>query len=109
MVKIFLLSALLSFAWAQTKDVSQGTGCFATLYPEENYQGSGTVVADGVDLPEWNKDVGSIIVGPKARLILYGRTYWKDRDYTIAPATKVKSVDTLPWNDVESLKLECVP
>lgn len=98
-------------------ELSQGTGCYATLFQEPGFRGKQITVFDGVDIPEmkfsdgsnWTGKVKSIIVGPKARLILYGQTFWKDRDYTIAPSTRIQSIETYPWNDVESLQLKCVP
>ena len=109
MIKILFFSFLISFAWADVTDTSQGTGCYASLYSESNFLGKKTIIFDGIDIPEWDKQVKSIIVGPKARLILYGKTFWKDRDYTIAPTTRVKNVETFPWNAVRSIKLDCVP
>lgn len=96
-------------AKATSFEDARATGCWATLFNLGDYQGEQITVYDGSDLPEMNIKVKSIMVGPKARLILYGRTFWKDRDYTIAPATRVRSVETLPWNSVRSLKLSCVP
>lgn len=99
-----------------TFDTAQGTGCWATLYDRPGYEGREITLYDGVDLPEmevgetdWTGKVKSIITGPKARLILYGEEFWSDRDYTVLPSTRVRSMKTLPWNEVESLKLQCVP
>lgn len=87
-----------------TFDSSQGTGYWETLY-------------DAVDLPElkfsdghnWTGRIQSAITGPKARLVLYGDKFWKDRDYAILPSTRAETFEKLPWNQVESVRLSCVP
>lgn len=98
-----------------TVAVARGTGCWATLYDKNHFQGDKITLFDGVDLPEmkfsdgenWRGRVESLQVGPKAELTLFGEPFWTDQDYIVKPGAQVAIMSNLPWDYVESLKLRC--
>lgn len=99
-----------------TVTVSQSTGCWATLFDENNFKGDSLTLMGDNQLPNlrmkdgssWEGRIDSVAVGPKADLVLYGKENYKDVDSGFGPGTKTADLDHLPIGDsVESLKIAC--
>lgn len=99
-----------------TIEVPQSSGCWATIYDGLNFQGrsltlmganqlNNLLLSDGTN---WEGQIDSLIVGPKAQLTLYGNENYKDTDHVFGANTKTADLEKLPiGDDIESLKIAC--
>ncbi|MFP5387506.1 MAG: hypothetical protein ACLGHN_15620 [Bacteriovoracia bacterium] len=88
-------------------------GCWATLFEEEDFQGSNLTLFEGDDLSEieystgplWREKLKSLTTGPTAQLTLYSKENFKGQQYIIPPSS---NFSPLPWIYVNSLKIRCL-
>lgn len=88
--------------------------CWATLYNEEFFRGSGLTVFNGHDVenlefsagPVWREKIRSIVTGPTGTLYLYSQEDHEGKRYVVGPGEHLKKI---PWSDFKSFKLTCVP
>lgn len=94
------------------------TDCWARIYERESFQGRTALLVGyttwAQSLPEgwpaWTGNIGSVRVGPGARLILYGEPYFVDEDHTVTGGVSVRDLPEAPIGDrIESIKLLCDP
>lgn len=59
---------------------------------------------------DWNDDIESLIVGPKARACFYEEQDYDSERLCLEPGQRVADLDTYDLDDdIESLTIECVP
>lgn len=89
------------------------TGCWVTLYSEENFRGDAVTIAGPrelpeLDFPEWNGRVRSLEVGPNAGAVLFGGKNFQDQDFIFIGGYREPNLEHLPeWDRLESLKVTC--
>jgi hypothetical protein len=95
----------------------QESGCWATLYDNVELTGARLTLFDDVELSQlrlpdgsdWRGRVRSLQVGPDARVHLYGGPNFQDRAFAVAPARSLDGTITLPFTEIQSIRVTCVP
>lgn len=100
-----------------TSDLAERTGCWAKVYDGLNFTGRNMTLVEGMDLPnlefssfgydDWEGDIDSVVVGPKAKLTLYGGENFTDPDKSIGPNSRISSLSKPNFDDIESIKMTC--
>jgi hypothetical protein len=94
----------------------QASGCWATIYENVGLTGPRITLYDDVELrnlqlpdgSDWQGRVRSIQAGPDARVHLYGSANFVDREFSIAPGRSLQGTVSLPFTQVQSLRITCV-
>lgn len=102
-----------------TAKQAEGSGCWAKIYDGENYTGRTMTLAGEQSLPnlefgeglfDWEGDIDSIVVGPKATLTLYNDENYADKKRELKANEKVGDLHKTIFSEgVESMKLTCTP
>lgn len=96
---------------------SLGGGCWARFFDGENFEGDPLTLVGPVDLPNmkfhqrfyWG-GLDSVIVGPKATVIIYDDENYRDRNATLKPGDHIGNLDDQKlglFEDIESIKISC--
>ena len=99
-------------------DASLADGCWAEIYEDDDFdQSDPHIVLKGPfeaaslkDLAgrNWNNDIESIVMGPRATMYAYKDKDFKDTEIVFAPNQRVKDLSEVKMsNDIESLRLKC--
>jgi len=99
-------------------DASLVDGCWAEIYEDDDFdQDDPHVILKGPfesatlkDLAgrNWNNDIESIVMGPRATMYAYKDKDFKDTEIVFAPNQRVKNLSEVKMkNDIESLRLKC--
>ena len=95
---------------------AESTGCWVKIYDGHNYSGRTLTLMGAQSLPhlefgagfDWEGDIDSIVVGPKAKLTLYEDELYVDRKGELKPNEKVADLHkSIASEGVESLMLSC--
>jgi len=96
--------------------VAEGTGCWAKIHDGGNYTGRTLTLIGKQSLPnlefgvgsDWEGDIDSVEVGPKATLTLYDDENYEDDSRELAPNTRVPDLHQALFDEgIESMKLIC--
>lgn len=107
---IMLAPSIIAF------DTQLASGCWARLYTAENYLGDVISLAGPIDVPDtrvgaldWGRKYHSVIVGPKATLMVYNNELYMNRAAAFTPGQRVPDLDEDLgfFENIESLKLSC--
>lgn len=99
-----------------TVSFAESTGCWVKLYDGENFTGRSLTLMGAQSLPnlefgigyDWEGDIDSVLVGPKARLALYDDEDYTDDRRDLAENARVADLHkTLFDEGVESMSLTC--
>lgn len=100
-------------------DQAMASGCWARLYDSTDFKGNMLTLSGPVDIPsmesgriagfEWDRNFDSVMVGPKATLMV-----WQGNDYTESSTTfrsnqRVLDLDARMgfFEDIKSVKVSC--
>ena len=99
-----------------TATVAESNGCWARIHDGQNYTGRTLTLMGEQSLPnlefgqgyDWEGDIDSIEVGPKARLVLYEDENYGDKKRELKANEKVADLHKTIFSEgVESMKLMC--
>ena len=81
-------------------DAQRAGGCWARLYPDENYKGDVLLLAGPLDVPkarvgdfDWGRKYESLVVGPDAILTVYDNEFFKDKAATFEQGKRAPKLD----------------
>lgn len=95
---------------------AESSGCWARIFDEVNYGGRALTLMGAQALPnlefgegnDWEGDIDSVQVGPKARLALFDDEDFTDDKRDLGPNTKVAEVHKSLFDEgIESIRLSC--
>lgn len=100
-------------------DEAMAKGCWARMYDSTNFSGSMLTLSGPVDIPylrsgritgfEWDRNFDSVIVGPKATLMVWKGENYREESTTFRSNQRVPDLDTRMgyFDDIDSLKVSC--
>ncbi|SEO71464.1 hypothetical protein [Nitrosovibrio sp. Nv6] len=97
-------------------DSQRAGGCWARLYPSENYKGDVLLLAGPIDVPkarvgdfDWGRKYESLVVGPDATLTVYDNEFFKDKVATFEQGQRAPKLDKKLglFENIRSLTLSC--
>jgi hypothetical protein len=100
-----------------TVTFAESTGCWARIHDGENFSGRTMTLMGSQSLPhlefgigsDWEGDIDSIEVGPKAKLVVYDDENFTDDPREIGPNGRVADLHQSLFSEgVESMKLSCI-
>ncbi len=100
-----------------TITLAESTGCWAKIYDGHNFEGRTLTLVGEQSLPnlefgvgmDWEGDIDSIEVGPKASLTLFEDERYADKKRDLKPGEKVADLHKNIFSEgVESMKLACL-
>lgn len=101
-------------------DPTLARGCWVRLFPEPEYKGTDDLtIAGPVELPSlhspaggvyWKQKTESLIVGPKATVVVYENEKFRHQTATLTPGTREPQLRKgLKFTQsIDSLKISCV-
>ena len=96
---------------------AESTGCWARIHDGHNFSGRTLTLMGSQSLPnlefgvgsDWEGDIDSVEVGPKAKLVLYDDENFTDDPREIGPNGRIADLhQALFAEGVESMKLSCM-
>jgi hypothetical protein len=99
-----------------TVTFAESTGCWAKIFDGRNFTGRAlTLLGDqslaNLEFPvgnDWEGDIDSLEVGPKAKLVLFKDENFADKQRALQPNEKVSDLHKNIFSEgVESLRLTC--
>ena len=99
-----------------TVTFAESTGCWARIHDGQNYTGRTLTLMGEQSLPnlefgvgyDWEGDIDSVEVGPKANLVLYEDESYGDEKRDLKPNERVADVHKSIFSEgIESMKLTC--
>jgi hypothetical protein len=100
-----------------TVTLAESTGCWARIHDGQNFTGRTLTLMGEQSLPhlefgvgfDWEGDIDSIVVGPKAKLAVFEDENYGDKKRDLAANERVADLHKTIFSEgVESLKLTCV-
>ncbi len=98
-------------------DPALGKGCWAQLFDGHGYSGSAVTLVGPVDIADTETrdinlegEIDSIVVGPKARLVVFDEENFGDKDAAFGAGERVPDTTYSKlgfFDDIESLRLSC--
>lgn len=101
-------------------DEAMARGCWARLYDSTDYSGNMLTLSGPVDIPtmesgriagfEWDRNFDSVIVGPKATLMVWQGDTYSGQSTSFRPNQRVPDLDVRMgyFDDIDSLKVSCL-
>jgi photosystem II stability/assembly factor-like uncharacterized protein len=113
------VSTTVADPMTQLKDEAfiQTGGCWASLFSGKDFKGKRLNLYNQMNLSDltfsgrsdWEGKARSLIVGPQAGLVLYTERSFAGEEYFAEPKTYLAGSVTMPFLQVKSLRLECLP
>ncbi|HEY0844386.1 MAG TPA: hypothetical protein VGE12_03415 [Noviherbaspirillum sp.] len=103
-------------------DPTLARGCWVRLFPEPGYKGANDLtIAGPLSIPSlnaptggangvyWKQKAESLIVGPKARVVIHEHASFRGPSATLEPGTRETKLRSRPGlaQSIDSLKIEC--
>ena len=97
-------------------EAQRSGGCWARLYPDENYKGDVFLLTGPIDIPkgrvgdfDWGRKYESLVVGPDATLTVYDNEFFKDKVATFEQGHRAPELDRKLglFENIRSLTLSC--
>jgi hypothetical protein len=102
----------------QPTDKSMADGCWVEIFEDDKYDADDPHVVlkgplESATLKDiagrnWNNDIESIVMGPKATMYAYKEKDFKGTEIVFAPNQRVADLsDVKMSNDIESIRIKC--
>lgn len=110
---------VLILSASAAENQAMANGCWARLYDTTGYGGNMLTVSGPLDVPslssgriagfEWGRNFDSVMIGPKATLMVWDDENYGDKTTTFKAGQKVADLDTKmgQLEEIKSLKLSC--